>query len=110
MTPSDVEHALELGCTAAKILPRLRRRRPGDDQGPRRPYAHTGLKLIPLGGVTAQNMADYLAHPLVAAVGGSWLVDKKLVAANALQDWSLDRHHPAPKLVRAREAVAIDYD
>ena len=30
-------------------------------------------------------MKDYLAHPLVAAVGGSWLVDKNMVAA---KDWA----------------------
>jgi 2-dehydro-3-deoxyphosphogluconate aldolase/(4S)-4-hydroxy-2-oxoglutarate aldolase len=85
MTPSDVEHALELGCTLQKLFPasvagglELVKALAG-------PYGHTGLKLIPLGGVTAQNMKDYLAHPLVAAVGGSWLVDKKLVAA---KDWA----------------------
>lgn len=85
MTPSDVEHALELGCTLQKLFPasvagglELVKALAG-------PYAHTGLKLIPLGGVTAQNMKDYLAHPLVAAVGGSWLVDKKLVAR---KDWT----------------------
>ena len=28
----------------------------------------------------AKNLADYLALPVVAAIGGSWMVDKKLVA------------------------------
>ena len=44
------------------------------------PYGHTGLKFIPLGGVNAGNMAEYLALPIVAAIGGSWIVDKKLIA------------------------------
>ena len=48
-------------------------------------HNHTGLKLIPLGGVSLKNMRDYLAQPLVAAIGGSWLVDKTLVAA---KDWA----------------------
>ena len=43
------------------------------------PYAHTGLKFIPTGGVTTENLASYLKLPIVAAIGGSWMVDKKLV-------------------------------
>ena len=45
------------------------------------PYGHTGVKFIPTGGVTAKNLGDYLKLPLVAAIGGSWMVDKALVAA-----------------------------
>ena len=97
MTPSDVEHGLELGCTLLKLFPASVAGGLDMVKALAGPYGHTGLKLIPLGGVTAQNMKDYLAHPLVAAVGGSWLVDKKLVAA---QDWA-----GITKL--AQEAVAI---
>ncbi|HMP74907.1 MAG TPA: bifunctional 4-hydroxy-2-oxoglutarate aldolase/2-dehydro-3-deoxy-phosphogluconate aldolase [Kiritimatiellia bacterium] len=85
MTPSDVEHGLELGCTLQKFFPAEAAGGLNMIKALAGPYAHTGLKLIPLGGVTAQNMKEYLANPLVAAVGGSWLVDKKLVAA---KDWS----------------------
>lgn len=85
MTPSDVEHALELGCTLQKFFPASVAGGLDMVKALAGPYGHTGLKLIPLGGVTAQNMKEYLAHPLVAAVGGSWLVDRKLVAA---QDWA----------------------
>lgn len=85
MTPSDVEHALELGCSLQKFFPASVAGGLDMVKALAGPYGHTGLKLIPLGGVTAQNMKEYLAHPLVAAVGGSWLVDRKLVAA---QDWA----------------------
>lgn len=84
MTPSDVELALELGCKLQKFFPASVAGGLDMIKALAGPYGHTGLKLIPLGGVTAQNIRDYLAHPLVAAVGGSWLVDKKLVAA---KDW-----------------------
>ena len=97
MTPSDVECALELGCTLQKFFPASVAGGLDMIKALAGPYAHTGLKLIPLGGVTAQNMKDYLTHPLVAAVGGSWLIDKKLVAA---KDWA-----GITKL--AAEAVAI---
>lgn len=85
MTPSDVELGLELGCHLQKFFPASVAGGLDMIKALAGPYGHTGLKLIPLGGVTAQNMRDYLAHPLVAAVGGSWLVDKKLVAA---KDWA----------------------
>ena len=81
MTPSDVELGLELGCLLQKFFPASVAGGLDMIRALAGPYGHTGLKLIPLGGVTAQNMRDYLAHPLVGAVGGSWLVDRKQVAA-----------------------------
>jgi len=38
------------------------------------------MKFIPMGGVSAANMADYLRLPYVHAIGGSWTVNKKLIA------------------------------
>jgi len=79
-TASEVELGLELGCKLQKLFPadvlggvKLLKALAG-------PYGHTGVKFIPLGGVNAQNMAEYLALPIVAAIGGSWIVDKKLIA------------------------------
>jgi 2-dehydro-3-deoxyphosphogluconate aldolase/(4S)-4-hydroxy-2-oxoglutarate aldolase len=37
------------------------------------------VKFIPTGGITPGNLADYLKLPVVAAIGGSWMVDKQLV-------------------------------
>lgn len=97
MTPSDVELALELGCTLQKFFPASVAGGLEMIKALAGPYGHTGVKFIPLGGVTPQNMKDYLAHPLVAAVGGSWLVDKNLIAA---QNWNRIT-------TLAKEAVAI---
>ncbi len=85
MTPSDIEHALELGCTLQKFFPASAAGGMDMVKALAGPYAHTGLKLIPLGGITPHNMREYLAHPLVAAVGGSWLVNKECVAK---KDWN----------------------
>ena len=97
MTPSNVELALELGCQLLKFFP-------ADVAGGVKmlkalagPYAHTGGKFIPLGGINAGNMAEYLALPMVAAIGGSWIADKKLIAA---KDWAAVTRN-------AREALAI---
>lgn len=41
----------------------------------------TMMKFIPTGGVSAANLADYLAHPAVRAAGGSWMVASSLIRA-----------------------------
>jgi 2-dehydro-3-deoxyphosphogluconate aldolase/(4S)-4-hydroxy-2-oxoglutarate aldolase len=49
------------------------------------PFAHTGVQFVPTGGINAANMPDYLALPQVAAIGGSWMAERKLVTEKA---WS----------------------
>jgi 2-dehydro-3-deoxyphosphogluconate aldolase/(4S)-4-hydroxy-2-oxoglutarate aldolase len=39
-----------------------------------------GIKFVPTGGISASNLADYLALPVVHACGGSWIVKKQLIA------------------------------
>ena len=41
------------------------------------------MRFIPLGGVNVNNAADYLALPVVAAVGGSWFVSRELINAGS---------------------------
>ena len=48
------------------------------------PYAHLGLKYIPLGGVNEENMNDYLREEIIAAVGGSWIASRENINSN---DW-----------------------
>ena len=38
------------------------------------------MRFIPMGGVSAANLAEYLRLPCVHACGGSWPVNKKLIA------------------------------
>lgn len=97
MTPSEIEGAFELGCTVQKFFP-------ADVAGGTKmlktlsgPYGHLGIKFIPLGGVSAATLKDFLAAPGVAAVGGSWIADRNLIKAG---DWA-----GITKL--AKEAVAI---
>jgi 2-dehydro-3-deoxyphosphogluconate aldolase/(4S)-4-hydroxy-2-oxoglutarate aldolase len=49
------------------------------------PYQHLDIDFIPLGGLNATNMKDYLASPLISAIGGSWIAKRELIAA---QDWN----------------------
>jgi 2-dehydro-3-deoxyphosphogluconate aldolase/(4S)-4-hydroxy-2-oxoglutarate aldolase len=48
------------------------------------PFAHLGLRYIPLGGINAGNLAMYLRSPLVTCVGGSWLAKPDVIQR---QDW-----------------------
>lgn len=54
------------------------------------------LRFCPTGGVSLQNMADYLTLPNVVAVGGSWMVPEKLIAQGQFDEIA----------ALAREAVA----
>jgi 2-dehydro-3-deoxyphosphogluconate aldolase/(4S)-4-hydroxy-2-oxoglutarate aldolase len=79
MTPGEVEEALSLGCKLLKFFPAEAAGGTAMLKSLAGPYGHTGVKFIPTGGVTSANLADYLKVPVVAAIGGSWMVDKQLV-------------------------------
>jgi 2-dehydro-3-deoxyphosphogluconate aldolase/(4S)-4-hydroxy-2-oxoglutarate aldolase len=50
------------------------------------PYG--GVQFVPTGGITAESMPSYLAHPAVLAVGGSWMVPPRLLAAGRFDEVS----------------------
>jgi len=79
MTPSEVELALSLDCKLLKFFPAEVAGGVNMLKALSGPYAHTGVKFIPTGGVSSSNLTDYLKLPVVAAIGGSWMVDKRLV-------------------------------
>ena len=79
MTPSEVEGALSLGCKLLKFFPAEVAGGVAMLKSLSGPYGHTGVRFIPTGGVSLGNLADYLALPVVAAIGGSWMVDKQLI-------------------------------
>lgn len=42
-------------------------------------YSHTGIKFMPLGGVSINNVLEYLKEPNVFACGGSWLCSRDIL-------------------------------
>lgn len=80
MTPTEIDHALYLGCKELKFFPSEAAGGVGLLKALAGPFSHTGVKFIPTGGINGTNLADYLAIPQVAAVGGSWIAERKLVA------------------------------
>jgi 2-dehydro-3-deoxyphosphogluconate aldolase/(4S)-4-hydroxy-2-oxoglutarate aldolase len=81
MTPSEVEKALSLDCRILKFFPAQTAGGVGMLKALEGPYGHTGVKFLPTGGIVLDNMASYLERPSVAAIGGSWIVEKKLISA-----------------------------
>jgi 2-dehydro-3-deoxyphosphogluconate aldolase/(4S)-4-hydroxy-2-oxoglutarate aldolase len=82
-TPSDIEAALELGCRDLKFFPAESCGGLAYLKNMAAPYAHLGVRFVPLGGLTTKNLKDYLAEPSILAVGGSWLAPRPLIQAQA---------------------------
>lgn len=101
MTPSDIQAAVKAGCEHLKFFPA------GAAGGPKllkamaAPYANLGVKFCPTGGVSLDNMNDYLSIPEVFAIGGSWLATKAQIAN---KDWSAITSQVKEALVKASQA------
>lgn len=85
ITPSEVMRALDLGWKQLKFFPAEAAGGVAMLKALAGPFSHTGVKFVPTGGINAANLPAYLAVPQVAAIGGSWMAERKLVAEKA---WS----------------------
>ena len=80
-TPSEVEQAHELGCKFLKFFPAEAAGGVKMLKSLIAPYKHLGIRFMPTGGVTADNVLNYLAIKEVVAVGGTWLGKSDEIAA-----------------------------
>jgi 2-dehydro-3-deoxyphosphogluconate aldolase/(4S)-4-hydroxy-2-oxoglutarate aldolase len=83
-TPSEIERALSLGCRLLKFFPSEALGGIAMIKALAGPYRHTGLRLVPTGGVNAGNLDSYLSLDVVAAVGGTWIATRDALASG---DW-----------------------
>ena len=71
-TPSEIEQAIELGLDVVKFFPA--------EQSGGLPYIkavsapYNMIKFMPTGGISPENVKDYLAFDKILACGGSWMV------------------------------------
>lgn len=79
VTPTEIQAALELGLDTVKFFPAGTFGGPAALRALSAPFG--GVKFVPTGGVGLSNLAEYLAVPAVAAVGGSWMVPVASVRA-----------------------------
>lgn len=76
-SPSEVETALELGLDTVKFFPAETAGGIAMIKAMSAPYGK--IKFMPTGGITAENLREYLDFHKVLACGGSWMVKKELV-------------------------------
>lgn len=78
-TASEVQAAVNLGLEAVKLFPA--RILGGTDMLDALCGPFPGMRFMPSGGVTLASAGEYLQHPAVLAVGGSWMVPRSRIAA-----------------------------
>ncbi|MDD1782651.1 bifunctional 4-hydroxy-2-oxoglutarate aldolase/2-dehydro-3-deoxy-phosphogluconate aldolase [Enterovibrio sp. ZSDZ35] len=80
-SPSLVEQAMEMGLKTLKFFPASVSGGTGMLKALNAVYP---VQFMPTGGVSKENIAEYLAIPSVLACGGTWMVPADLIDA---QDW-----------------------
>ena len=79
MTPTELQHAQNLGLAVVKFFPASIAGGVPAIKALAGVFRH--MRFMPTGGISAANLAEYLAVPAVLACGGSWLTPKEAVAA-----------------------------
>ena len=97
---TDLEIALDHGVTTVKFFP-------AESLGGVKtlkvlsgPFAM--FRFVPTGGITADQMEQYLAFPKVLAVGGSWMATKELLAARKFDEITRLTKDAVARAARAR--------
>jgi 2-dehydro-3-deoxyphosphogluconate aldolase/(4S)-4-hydroxy-2-oxoglutarate aldolase len=78
-TATEIQRALRAGIDVLKFFPADRLG--GLDTIAALAAPFTGVRFVPSGGVNASNAADYLRHPAIFAVSGSWMATRTAIAA-----------------------------
>ena len=84
VTPTEIMAAMKLGLKVVKFIPA------GVYGGLKAMKALSGpfggVKFVPTGGVSTQNIAEYVSAPFIQAVGGSWICPKADIAAGKFEN------------------------
>ncbi|MBO0821813.1 MAG: bifunctional 4-hydroxy-2-oxoglutarate aldolase/2-dehydro-3-deoxy-phosphogluconate aldolase [Nocardiopsaceae bacterium] len=85
-TATELMMALDAGIETVKFFPAQRLGGLETLSALARPFGM--MKFIPTGGVSPANLREYLAHPAVPAVGGSWMVAPSLIGEGRFEEIS----------------------
>lgn len=77
MTPSEISLCLNYGLELLKFFPAEPLGGPNFLKSIIGPFAHTGIRFSPTGGVNKENFKNYLEIPQVVSVGGTWVATKE---------------------------------
>jgi len=83
-TPTEIQMALDCGVSLLKFFPAEALGGIPLLEAIAAPFPE--VRFVPTGGITPDNLADYLRRPMVHAAGGSWLVSAKLLNAEAFAE------------------------
>lgn len=78
-TATEIQLALDAGLDTVKFFPAEQLGGLAMIKALAAPFR--AVRFIPTGGINTGNLPDYLAHPAVLAVGGTWMVAPALLAA-----------------------------
>ncbi len=103
MTPTDMEIAIEHGCRVLKYFPATNLAGPSNLETMAAPFAHLGVRFIPLGGISAATLPQWLASAAVLCVGGSWLAPRDTIRQ---KDWAAVQRNAATaaQIVQSRNS------
>ena len=73
MTPSELSAAVRRGVKLCKFFPAGTAGGPKALAGISAPFAHLGMRFIPTGGVTVDNLGEWRKMAVIAAGGGTWI-------------------------------------
>jgi 2-dehydro-3-deoxyphosphogluconate aldolase/(4S)-4-hydroxy-2-oxoglutarate aldolase len=105
-TPTDIEIAVEAGCTLLKFFPAEPCGGLAYLRSVAAPFAHLGVRFIPLGGIGAQHAARYLAEPCIHALGGSWIAPREMIQRKEWAAITRNAREVADIVKRVREGAA----
>ncbi|HET7011908.1 MAG TPA: bifunctional 4-hydroxy-2-oxoglutarate aldolase/2-dehydro-3-deoxy-phosphogluconate aldolase [Anaerolineales bacterium] len=80
LTPSEVERAYALGALILKFFPSEASGGLSMIKALAAPYMHLGIRFMPTGGVSPDNLEQYLKSEAVACVGGTWIASREAIS------------------------------
>ena len=83
-TPSDIEAALDFGVELLKFFPAEAFGGLKTLKAMSGPY--TSVKFVPTGGISPDNLYDYLQFPKVLACGGTWVAKSNLISEHRFEE------------------------
>ncbi len=100
VSPSELQLALELNCRLVKFFPAMAAGGPQLLKNIAAPYARTGMRFNPTGGINMDNLSQWLAIEQVLMVGGSWIATQKDIAE---KNWDKIRNNARQVVDKVKE-------
>lgn len=98
--PTDVEQAISLGCKKLKFFPAEACGGIKMLNSIYAPYKHLGIKFMPTGGISVNNLQIYLKDEAIFACGGTWIAKMEDIKQGRWSD-IIDRCREVRELVKS---------